>query len=54
VIGSAGQLEEQPDLKKPTALRGAVGVWNRESGDRIKGCDGACLHAVGSLAGVSG
>jgi hypothetical protein len=21
----------------------------RESGDRIKGCDGACIHAVGSL-----
>jgi len=46
VISSAGQPEEQPDLKKPTALRGAVGVWDRESGDRIKGCDGACLHAV--------
>jgi len=40
VISSAGQPEEQPDLKKPTALRGAVGVWDRESGDRIKGCDG--------------
>jgi len=54
VIRSAGQPEEQPDLKKPTSLRGAVGVWNRESGDRIKGCDGACLHAVGSLAGAGG
>ncbi len=38
MISSAGQPEEQPDLKKPTALRGAVGVWDRESGDRIKGC----------------
>ena len=54
MVGSAGQPEEQPDLKKPTALRGAVGVWNRESGDRIKGCDGACLHAVSSLAGAGG
>jgi hypothetical protein len=54
VISSAGQPEEQPDLKKPTALRGEVGVWDRESGDRIKGCDGACIHAEGSLAGVGG
>jgi len=27
----------QPNLKKPTALRGAVGVWDCESSDRIKG-----------------
>ena len=54
MIRSAGQPEEQPDLKKPTALRGVVGVWDRESGDRIKGCDGACIHAVGSLAGAGG
>ena len=26
MISSAGQPEEQPDLKKPTALRGVVGV----------------------------
>jgi len=37
VISPAGQPEGQPNLKKPTALRGAVGVGNRESGDRIKG-----------------
>ena len=54
MISSAGQPEEQPDLKKPTALRGVVGVWDRESGDRIKGCDGACVHAEGSLAGAGG
>ena len=54
MISSAGQPEEQPDLKKPTALRGAVGVWDRESGDCIKGCDGACLHAINSLAGADG
>jgi len=54
VIGSPGRPEEQPDLKKPTALRGAVGVWNRESGDRIKGCDGACVHAESSLARAGG
>ena len=54
MISSTGQPEEQPDLKKLTALRGVVGVWDCESGDRIKGCDGTCLHAVGSLAGVGG
>jgi hypothetical protein len=31
---SAGQPEERPDRKKRTALRGVVGVWNRESSDR--------------------
>ena len=41
VISSMGQPEERPDPKKPTAQRGAVGVWNCESGDRIKGRDGA-------------
>jgi hypothetical protein len=35
-------------------LRGAVGVWNCKSSDRIKGCDGARIHAVGSLAGANG
>jgi len=34
VISQAGQPEGQPDLKKPTALRGAVGVWNCENSDR--------------------
>jgi len=29
VISQAGQPEGQPNLKKPTALRGAVGVWDR-------------------------
>ena len=54
MISSAGRPDEQPDPKKPTVLRGAVGVWNCESSDRIKGCDGACIHAVGSLAGADG
>src|SRR5215813_9096624 len=43
-----------PDPKKPTILRGRVGVRNCESSDRIKGCDGTCIHAVSSLAGVGG
>ena len=30
----------------------AVEVWNRESGDRIKGCDDTCRHAVRFLAAV--
>jgi hypothetical protein len=50
VIGSVGQPVEQPDLKKPTTLRGVVGVWNCESSDYIRGRDGACFHAVGFLA----
>jgi len=33
VISSPGQPEERPDPKKPTAQRGAVGVWNCESSD---------------------
>ncbi len=55
MICSAGRPDEQPDPKKPNVvLRGAVGVWNCESSDPIKGCDGACIHAVGSLAGADG
>jgi hypothetical protein len=54
VICSAGRPGERPNPKKPTALRGVVGVWNCESSDRIKGCDGARIHAVGSLAGANG
>jgi hypothetical protein len=50
VIGSAGQPAGQPDPKKPTTLRGVVGVWNCESSDYIGGRDGACFHAVGFLA----
>jgi len=37
VISSAGRPIGQPNLKKPTALRGAVGVWDCESSDRIEG-----------------
>jgi len=40
VISEPRQLGARPDLKKPTALRGAVGGWDCESSDRIKGCDG--------------
>ena len=32
----------------------SVGVWNCESSDRIKGCDGARVHAVSFLAGAGG
>ena len=31
-----------------------VGVRDCESSDRIKGCDGTCIRAVDSLAGVGG
>jgi len=33
VISRAGQPARQPNLKKPTALRGAVGVWDCESSE---------------------
>lgn len=54
VIRSARQLVEPPNPKKPTALRGTAGVWNRKSGNHIRGCDGPCIHAVNSLAGADG
>src|SRR5882724_9396254 len=50
VIRLVGQPTGQPNLKKPTTLRGVVGVWNCESSGYIRGRDGACLHAVGFLA----
>ena len=50
MISLAGQLAGPPNLKKPTTLRGVVGVWNCESSDYIRGRDGACFHAVGFLA----
>src|SRR6266436_2229097 len=46
VIRPVGQPAGPPNLKKPTTLRGAVGVWHCESSDYIGGRDGACLHAV--------
>src|SRR6266481_431156 len=49
VIGPMGQPTGPPNLKKPTTLRGVVGVWNCESSDYIRGRDGACFHAVGFL-----
>jgi len=36
VISSLGRPGERPDPKKPTALRGVVGVWDCESSDRAK------------------
>jgi 2-polyprenyl-6-methoxyphenol hydroxylase-like FAD-dependent oxidoreductase len=46
VVSSTGRPGGRPDPKKPTVLRGAVGVWSCESSDYIKGRDGACFHAV--------
>ena|SRR5437868_11083802 len=50
VISLVWQRTGPPNLKKPTTLRGVVGVWNRESGDYIRGRVGACFHAVRFLA----
>jgi hypothetical protein len=46
-----GDLKGNQTRKNRLTLRGAV-VWNCESGDRIKGRDGTCILAVGSLAGA--
>jgi len=54
VISLVGRPAGQPNPKKPTTLRGVVGVWNCESSDYIRGRDGACLHAVGFFAEASG
>jgi hypothetical protein len=54
VICSTGNRKSNQTRKNRLILRGAVGVWNCESSDRIKGCDGACIHAVGFLAGAGG
>jgi hypothetical protein len=54
VIRKARRLAERPDPKKPTVLRGSVGVRHCESSDCTRGCDGTCVHVVNSLAGVGG
>ena len=54
MICSAGNLKSNQTRKNRLLLRGTVWVWNCESGDYIKGCDGTCIHAVGSLAGADG
>jgi len=55
VICSAGQPERATRPEKTDCFcEEQLGFGTRESGDRIKGCDGACIHAVGSLAGAGG
>jgi hypothetical protein len=51
---SQGDLKSNQTRKNRLILRGTVGVWNCESSDYIKGCDGACILAVGFLAGADG
>jgi hypothetical protein len=54
VTAQQGNPEGNQTRKNRLILRGTVGVWNCESSDYIKGCDGACIHAVGFLAGAGG
>jgi hypothetical protein len=54
VIRSRGNPSGDRTRKNQQALRGVAGVRNCESSDCIRGCDGACSRAVGSLAGVGG
>ena len=51
-LGGATRRAARPEKTDGSAR--AVGVWDRKSGDRIKGCDGTCIHAVGSLARADG
>jgi SAM-dependent methyltransferase len=64
--GSGQQWRKRPTLifflhpksnqtrKNRLLLRGRVGVWNCESSDCIRGCDGARIHAASSLARAGG
>jgi len=52
---SGGAIRRIPEPEKTDRLcEEPVGVWDCESSDHIKGCDGTCVHAAGSLAGVDG
>ena len=51
VISLAGQPAGPPNLKKPTALRGVVGVWNCESSDYIRA---VMVHVSTLLASSQG
>jgi len=52
VIGREA-TRNNPELKKSAALRKAAEVWNYESSDHIKSCDGVWIHAAGSCKGGS-
>jgi len=54
VISRAGRPARRPDLKKPTALRGVVGVWNCESSGRGAGLSAAEIDAAATDGPVSG
>src|SRR5271157_3194003 len=55
VIGSErGDPSDRRTRKNRRRCETTAGARNRESGDRTKGCDGTCVHAGGSLAGVGG
>jgi len=44
-------LSRKVDCSAVSQYFGA-GAWNWESSDYIEGCDGACMHVAGSLAGA--
>src|SRR2546427_11834544 len=52
--GNITLADETGEILGMSVKQFGVGVWNCESSDCIEGCDGACLHAVGSLAGADG
>ena len=55
MITTSEAIRWRPEPEKTDGLcEEQVGVRDYESSDRIKGCDGTCVHAVGSLAGAGG
>ena len=53
-FGKPADSENRQTRKNRLQCEMSAGVWNCESSDRIKGCDGTCIHAGDSLAGVAG
>jgi hypothetical protein len=54
VIGKRGDSPNCQTRKNRRRCEMSAEVWNCESGDRIQGCCGTCVHAGNSLAGVGG
>ena len=50
VISLIGETGWTTRPEKTDGSARSVGVWNCESSDRIRGCDGACIHVTGFLA----
>jgi len=52
VISSLGRPGERPDPKKPTTLRGVVGVWDCESTELIVGIGAGVLGLASGIVAI--